>query len=393
MRFCKHEKTGLRMIRRVLIVAGEASGDMYGAKVVEEAHRLDSSVRFFGIGGVHMRNAGVETLLDSTEMAVMGLFEVISHFGIIFRAYRLLKKIIITEKPDLLILIDYPGFNLRLAAVAKRAGVKVLYYITPQVWAWHTSRAKKMARLVDHAAVIFPFEVQFFEREGLPVTFVGHPLLEMAVPQMEKICAQQLFGLDSSCKTVGLFPGSRKREIDSLLPVMLNAGQLLRQSFPSLQFILPLASGVDKNRVDDLIATSSLDVTVVEGYNYDVMQVCDAIIAASGTVTLEIALFGVPMVIIYKASPLTYAIGSRLVKVDHVGICNIVAGQRVVPELLQDDADPVKIAAEITPMLSDPAYAADIRRKLLAVRGKLGEPGAPLRVASLALNMMSCKES
>jgi lipid-A-disaccharide synthase len=376
-----------------MIVAGEASGDMYGAKVVEEAHRLDSSVRFFGIGGVHMRNAGVETLVDSKDMAVMGLFEVIAHFGVIARAFRLLKAILVKEKPDLLILIDYPGFNLRLAAVAKRAGVRVFYYITPQVWAWHSSRAKKIARLVDHAAVIFPFEVPFFEREGLPVTFVGHPLLEMVVPKMEKSAAQAMFGLNPAIRTVGLFPGSRKREIDSLLPVMLAAAGLLKKAFPELQFILPLASSVERHAVEALIEESALAVKIVEGYNYEVMQVCDAIIAASGTVTMEIALVGVPMVIIYKASPLTYAIGIRLLKVDHVGICNIVAGERVVPELLQDRAEPVGIAAEITAMLSDAAHAADIRRKLLSVREKLGEPGAPARVAALALNLMTDKES
>ena len=381
------------MKKRVMIVAGEASGDMYGARLVEEAHRLDSAVRFFGIGGERMRQAGVDTLVDSKEMAVMGLFEVIAHFGVIFRAFRLLKAILVKEKPDLLILIDYPGFNLRLAAVAKRAGVKILYYITPQVWAWHASRARKIARLVDHAAVIFPFEVPFFEREGLATTFVGHPLLEMVVPQLEKPAAQQRFGIDPSRQTVGLFPGSRQREIDSLLPVMLAAAQLLKRDFPELQFILPLAASVERGRVEELLAAAPIAVTVVEGYNYDVMQVCDAIIAASGTVTMEIALIGVPMVIIYKMAPLSYAIGSRLLKVDHVGICNIVAAERVVPELLQDAAEPVQIAAAISPMLSDADYAATLRRKLLAVREKLGEPGAPARVAALAMKMMTDKEA
>jgi lipid-A-disaccharide synthase len=381
------------MAPRIMIVAGEASGDMYGARVVEEAHRLDSSVRFFGIGGARMRSVGVDTLVDSQEMAVMGLFEVLSHFGVISRAFLKLKKLLVHDKPDLLILIDYPGFNLRLAAVAKKAGVKVLYFITPQVWAWHASRARKIARLVDHAAVIFPFEVPFFEREGLPVTFVGHPLLEMAVPQMVKGAAQARFGLDPARRTVGLFPGSRKREIESLLPVMLASALLLKKDFPDLQFILPLAPGVERHRVDELIAGSSLSVTVVEGCAYDVMQVCDAIVAASGTVTLEIALFGVPMVIVYKAAPLTFMIGMKLLQVDHVGICNIVAGERVVPELLQDDAEPVKIAAELTRMLGDAGYAAEIRRKLLSVRDKLGEPGAPARVAALAMKLMTNKEA
>jgi len=376
------------MAKNVMIVAGEASGDMYGARVVEEAHRLDSSVRFFGIGGVAMRRVGVETLVDSKEMAVMGLFEVISHFGVIYRAFKLLKSRLLSAKPDLLILIDYPGFNLRLAAVAKRAGIKVLYYITPQVWAWHSSRAKKIARLVDHAAVILPFEAPFFERVGLPVTFVGHPLLEMALPSMSKDAARHEFGLDPKLRTVGLFPGSRKREIDSLLSVMLESAKLLQERFTDLQFILPLASSVDREVVERKIAESGIAVIVVEGKNYDVMQTCDAIIAASGTVTMEIALFGVPMVIVYKASPLTFAIGMRLLNVEHVGICNIVAGERIVPELLQDDAEPLKIAAELTRMLADSQYAESIRRKLLTVRSLLGDSGASLRVARLAMDIM-----
>jgi len=361
---------------------------MYGARVVEEAHRLDSSVRFFGIGGVAMRRAGVETLVDSKEMAVMGLFEVVSHFGVIYRAFKLLKSRLLNDKPDLLILIDYPGFNLRLAAVAKRLGVKVFYYITPQVWAWHSSRAKKIARLVDHAAVILPFEAPFFERVGLPVTFVGHPLLEMALPSMSKETAQLEFGLDHKLRTVGLFPGSRKREISSLLSVMLESAKLLQERFSDLQFILPLASSVDREEVDRKVAESGVAVTVIAGKNYDVMQTCDAIIAASGTVTMEIALFGVPMVIVYKASPLTFAIGIRLLNVEHVGICNIVAGERIVPELLQNEAEPLKITAELTRMLVDSQYAESIRNKLLKVRSLLGDSGASGRVARLAMELM-----
>jgi lipid-A-disaccharide synthase len=380
------------MAKNVMIVAGEASGDMYGAKVVEEAHRLDSSVRFFGIGGSQMRAAGVETLVDSKEMAVMGIIEVLFHFRVIYNAFRKLEKIINQDKPDLLILIDYPGFNLRLAGVAKKAGVRVLYYITPQVWAWHASRARKIARTVDHAAVIFPFEVPFFEKEGLAVTFVGHPLLDMAVASMPKSVAQSQFGLDPAKSTIGLFPGSRMREIKYLLPVMLDSAVILQKSFPDLQFILPLAPSLDRSMIDDYLSAYSLDVKVVEGKNYDVMQVCDCIIAASGTVTMEIALFGIPMVIVYKVAPVTYAIGSRLVKVDHAGICNIIAGERVVPELIQDDAEPRKIAAEISRMLLDEEYAATIRKKLLSVREKLGTPGAPARVAGLAMQMLADKE-
>lgn len=372
-----------------MIIAGEASGDMYGARLVEEAGRIDSSVRFFGIGGANMRLAGVETLVDSKEIAVVGLFEIVSHIGVIYRAYKKLKTALLASKPDLLILIDYPGFNIRFASVAKKAGVKILYYITPQVWAWHTSRVKKIAHLVDHAAVIFPFEVPFFAKEGLPVTFVGHPLLEMARPSMSIADARHEFALDPETRTVGLFPGSRKSEINSLLPVMLESAKLLKEKFPDLQFILPVAPSLDHAVVDGMIDDSGLKVSVVLGKSYDVMQTCDAIIAASGTVTMEIALFGVPMVIVYKTNPLTFAIGIRLLQVDHVGICNIVADERIVPELLQDEAEPGKIAAEISRYLDDAAYAGTVRQKLLGVRKSLGEPGAPRRVAEIAYGMMA----
>ncbi len=371
-----------------MIIAGEASGDMYGARLVEEAHRLDSSVRFFGIGGQAMRSAGVETMVDSRDMAVMGFVEVVAHFGVIYRAFRLMESLLNQRKPDLLILIDYPGFNLRLAARAKKAGVKVLYYITPQVWAWHRNRAKKIARLVDHAAVILPFEVPIFEKEGGTATFVGHPLLDMAVPSMSRETAQQQFGLTVDRRTIGLFPGSRRREIKALLPIMLESAATLKGRFPDLQFILPLATGLDRGLVDACLSASPVDVTVVEGKSYDVIQVCDLIIAASGTVTMEIALFGVPMVIVYKVAPLTYAIGKRLVQVDHVGICNIIAGERVVPELIQDEAEPGRIVAEVEGMLVDGGCYAEVREKLLGVRARLGEPGAPGRVAAIAMQLI-----
>ncbi|MCL2760842.1 MAG: lipid-A-disaccharide synthase [Desulfuromonadales bacterium] len=371
-----------------MIVAGEASGDMYGARVVDEAHRLDSSVRFFGIGGPAMRKAGVETIIDSKEMAVMGFVEVLSHFGVIYRAFNTLKSILLKDKPNLLILIDYPGFNMRLAKVAKRRGVKVLYFITPQVWAWHSSRAGKIAKIVDHAAVILPFEVPIFEKVGLPVTFTGHPLLEMALPTMTRTEAFTSFALDPSKRIIGLFPGSRKREIKELLPVMLGSAEQLQSRFDDLQFVIPLAPGIDRSFIDEILKKSGINVKLIEGKNYDVIQVSDVIIAASGTVTMEIALFGVPMVIVYKMSRTTYAIGKHLVQVEYIGLCNIIAGESVVKELIQNDANSENITAEVSNILTNKDYAAEMRKKLLDVKKKLGEPGAASRVAALAISMI-----
>lgn len=379
---------GFLLNKRIMIVAGEASGDLHGANLVKEALRLDPGLSFFGIGGPRMREAGVETLVDASRMAVVGLVEVIVHFNVISRAYLTLRKIIRSDPPDLLILIDYPDFNLRIAKLAKRAGVRVLYYISPQVWAWRVGRVKKIGRVVDRMAVVFPFEVPFYEREGIPVTFVGHPLVDTVHPAMTRVEGRTFFGLDPARKTVGLFPGSRRSEITRLLPIILESAKLLKERSPDLQFILPLASSLTMADIAPYLSGSDLTVTVAEGRGYDVMQVCDAIISVSGTVTLEIALVGVPMVIIYRVSPLTYEIGKRLVRVDHAGLCNIVAGERVVKELIQEDAEPERIAEEIARILTDRDYAASVRRKLFAVREKLGSGGGSEKAARLALAML-----
>lgn len=376
------------MNKRIMIVAGEASGDLHGSNLVKEALRINPCLSFFGIGGKEMREAGVEIVADASEMAVVGLVEVISHAGVIFRAYSSLKNIIKTDPPDLLILIDYPDFNLLLAKAAKKAGIKVLYYISPQIWAWRVGRVKKIARLVDRMAVVFPFEVPFYEKEGVPVTFVGHPLADIVHPTMTRAEAMAYFGLDPARKTVGLFPGSRKGEIRSLLATIVDAAAILRKEFPGVQFILPLASSLEIADIDPFLKPAGLDVKIVEGKIYDVMQVCDAVISVSGTVTLEAALMGVPMVIIYRVSPITYAVGKRLIKVDHIGICNIVAGERAVRELIQDDADPASIAAEIGRLLTDDLYAGEMRKKLAGIRSKLGEGGGSARVARLAVEML-----
>jgi lipid-A-disaccharide synthase len=375
-------------VTKIMIVAGEASGDMYGAMLANELRKLDQNVAFIGMGGAGMRAAGVETVIDANDMAVVGLVEVVAHFRVIANAFNTLKRIIKTEPPRLLILIDYPDFNLRLAAAAKACGVKVLYYISPQVWAWRAGRVKKIARIVDHMAVLFPFEVPYYEKERVPVTFVGHPLLDMVHPSMSREEAVSSFSLDPRKRTVGLFPGSRRSEIKGLFPVILESAKLLRKDFPDLQFILPLASSLKHADIAPELEKSGLQVLVVQDRNYDVMQVCDAIITVSGTVTMEIALIGVPMVIIYRVSPLTYAVGKRLIKVDHIGICNIVAGERMVKELIQHDAEPEKIAAEIGAILSNSAYAAAITAKLGTIEHKLGSGGCSRRVAELALTMI-----
>lgn len=371
-----------------MIVAGEASGDIYGADLVVEASKLASDLRFFGIGGARMREAGVETLVDSGDMAVVGFVEVIKHFDVISAAFRKLKRILLDDSPELLILIDYPGFNLRLAKVAKKAGVKVLYYISPQIWAWRQGRVRKIASLVDHMAVILPFEAPFYQKAGVPVTFVGHPMLDLVSVVLDRPAAALSFALDPARKIVGLFPGSRRNEIERLLPVIIAAAVKLKERFPDIQFVLPLASTLNNDDITPLLSAADLDVTITRDRIHDMVRACDAVISVSGTVTLEIALVGTPMVIIYKLSPLTYQIAKRLVKVPNIGLCNIIAGETVVRELIQDQANPESIAAEIGKIVTDTQYRETIRHKLGAVRLKLGQSKASARVAQLLIKMM-----
>jgi lipid-A-disaccharide synthase len=371
-----------------MIVAGEASGDIYGADLVREAQRLDPELHFVGIGGQRMREAGVQTLVDSADMAVVGLVEVLKHFDIIAAAFLKLKNILRNDPPALLILIDYPGFNLRLAKVAKRAGVKVLYYISPQIWAWRQGRVKKIARLVDHMAVILPFEAAFYERSGVPVTFVGHPMLDMVQVSMSREQATASFGLDPSRKIVGLFPGSRKNEVDRLLPVIIESAKLLEKQFPGVQFLVPVASTLSREDLAPQFLAAGIKVTFTNERIHDLIRACDAIISVSGTVTLEIALIGTPMVIIYKLSPLTYMLAKRLVKIEHIGLCNIIAGETVVRELIQEEATPALISAEIEKILGNVLYANDIKQKLSYVRSQLKSGGASANVARLARSLM-----
>ncbi|MBC8019064.1 MAG: lipid-A-disaccharide synthase [Verrucomicrobia bacterium] len=371
-----------------MIVAGEASGDIYGADLVREARKLDPELHFFGIGGQRMRETGVQTLVDSADMAVVGLVEVLKHFDVISAAFLKLKKILREDPPALLILIDYPGFNLRLAKVAKKAGIKVLYYISPQIWAWRQGRLKKIARLVDHMAVILPFEAAFYERAGVPVTFVGHPLLDMVQVSMDREQAAASFGLDPSRKIAGLFPGSRNNEIERLLPVIIATAKLLEKRFPGIQFVLPVASTLSRDDLAPQILAAGIDVTFTNDRIHDLIRACDAVISVSGTVTLEIALIGTPMAIIYKLSPLTYMLAKRLVKIEHIGLCNIIAGEAVVKELIQQDATPAKIAAEIEEILANVLYADGIKQKLSAVRSQLKRGGASENVARLAISLM-----
>lgn len=375
--------------RRVMVVAGEASGDIYGADVIRAVQQQNPAVQFFGIGGARMREAGCETYVDTAQMAVMGLIEVLKHLDVIAPAFLRLKKILQEDPPDLLLLIDYPGFNLRLAKVARKAGVPVLYYISPSVWAWKKGRIWKIKKVVDHMALILPFELPYYQQAGIPATYVGHPMADIVQVSISKADAAEKLGFSRSQRIVGLFPGSRHNEIERMLPTLLEAAELLVAHHPDLQFVLPLASTLAEENLAPHLARVHLPLTVTHTDIHELIRACDAVISVSGTVTLEVALVGTPQVIIYKLAPITFQLAKRLVKVDHIGLCNIVAGETVARELIQDDASPEMIAAEIDRLLYDEAYRTSRIEQLYQVRQRIGNGGASSGVASRLLQMLT----
>jgi lipid-A-disaccharide synthase len=371
-----------------MIVAGEASGDLHAANFVKAAKAMRPELRFYGIGGPRMRAVGVETVHDASELAVVGLIEPLLQYRRLSAVLRHMQELVCRDRPDLLVLTDYPGFNLRLAKAAKACGVKVLFYVSPQVWAWRQGRVKGIGEVVDMMAVIFPFETRFYEEHGVPVRYVGHPLVDEVKASVSRDEAVARFGLDPDKRTVGLFPGSRRGEIKHLLPIILESAKLIKQTHPTTQFILPVASSLNREVLQPCLDAVDVEVILVDGQSYDVAQTCDAIITASGTATLEIAMLGVPMAITYKVAWLTYAIVSRMLKIDYIGLANIVAGEEVAKEFVQNQARPKAIAAEIGHILDDPDYAAAMKTKLAQVREKLGEGGGSEKLARLAIEML-----
>jgi len=372
-------------------VAGEASADLHGSNVIKAIKELDPNVYFYGIGGERMKGVGVDVLFDSSDMAVVGVIEVLSKLKIIIKASRELKKSLDVYRPNLLILIDYPDFNLHLAKFARKRGIPVLYYISPQVWAWRRGRVKKIARLVNKMLVILPFEVSFYENERIDVEFVGHPLVDIVEPKYANEEALRRFNLEEDRVTIGLLPGSRKSEVKLLLPDMLKAAEILNRRLGTAQFVLPVASTIDEKEIKEIIsnARSTVRINVTKDNIYDVINVSNVVIVASGTATLEAAIMNAPMVIIYKVSPLTYLIGKLLVKVKDVGLVNLMAGRRVVSELIQFDVTPERIANEVMSILENKELYFEMKNQLSWVKRKLGNPGASLRVARIATEMLS----
>ena len=377
--------------RLVLIVAGEASADLHGSNLVRAMKRLDPGIVFRGIGGRNMETQGVDILVPCSEMAVVGLTEVLPRLRTIAGAYRGLKNIVKQDRPDLLILIDYPDFNIMLSGVAKRFGVPVLYYISPQVWAWRRRRVEKLRQRVDRLAVILPFEEAYFRQKGLEAEYVGHPLLDVIPPRIEKNSALRALGMKETYPVVGLLPGSRKEEVANLLPTMAKTALELRNTFPDLQCLLPRASTIPEEVIASILGNHPVQIQVIHGDMHRVLSACDFAFVASGTATLETAMMQVPMVILYRVSPLSYWIGKKVIKVPSIGLPNLVARKKIVPELIQNEVSTERMTREALSLLGDRERREDMVKDLIKVREKLGSVSASQRTAQIALEIMRAR--
>jgi len=374
---------------RLMIVAGEASGDLHGANLVRELKNILPDIDCYGVGGEQMRKAGVDIHINASELSVVGLVEVIKHYPRLRNILNKMKHTLKRSQPDLLVLIDSPDFNLPLAKTAKRHGIKVMYYISPQIWAWRSSRIKIIQKCVNMMAVVFPFEVKFYKDAGVPVEYVGHPLVKDANVSTNKDEFLKVEKLDPNKKLVGIFPGSRKSEIENNFPILINAASMLAQQRDDIQFITPIASTLSENFLKNFISHSALNIATSTANIYDVINTCDVIAATSGTVTLQITLMQTPMLIVYKISPITYRILNKIVNFTYAGIANVIAGKEICREFIQDEATPKNIALELEKLLSNQSYVTEMKKEMKNIKAMLGEKDGSATVARLAANLIA----
>jgi len=369
---------------RILIVTGEASGDLHGANLARAIWALDPKADLVGIGGAAMRAAGVPLVPGVPHVDVVGLIG-LSAVRAIVRRICAIRRVLKAEPWALVVLIDNPGLNFHFARVAKAAGRRVLYYIAPQIWAWRPRRMKWIQRHTDHVVVILPFEQEIYQRAGVRCTFVGHPLLDAVAPHYDRAALRRQFGLAESTPVVGLLPGSRVGEVKMLLPVLLETAAKLAATQPHTRFILAQASSIDDNLLAGLLEKSPVPVRVARDQASEVMAASDVLLIASGTATLQAAIVGTPMVLLYKTTPMTYRLARWLIRVKWIGLVNLVAGRSIVPELIQDEATADRLSQEVHRLLKDSQAYNAMKNGLREVRQSLGEPGASRRAAQVVL--------
>lgn len=384
--------------KSIMICAGEASGDLHGAGLVRAMKESSSEdLQFFGLGGDELRLSGVDLLCDAQKISVVGVAEVLSHFKDIISTFRLLKKELIARRPALLILIDFADFNLRMAKAANQINVPVFYYITPKVWVWRKKRVKKLAKLVDRAGVILPFEEAYLQGKGVRAKYVGNPTLDSVKTRFDRKYFCEKYAIDGDKALIGILPGSRQKEVASLLPIFLESAKRMQQKYSrELVFLIPLASTLSKNDLDSNGLSDykgDLEIYVLPEDRYELMASCDAVVAASGTVTLELCLLDIPMIVAYKFSPLTYFIGQFLINIPFFSLVNIIAEKNIVTELLQDQVSPAAVELELARLLFDENTRKIMKDELAGVRNLLGSPGASEKAAGIAIEMINTKHN
>lgn len=371
-------------IKRLVIIAGEESGDRHAARIVTELVKKHPQWQFSGIGGRHMQDAGIELISDLACYGVTGLTEVIRHLRIIKKAFRDIKAHLQEKLPDLLILVDYPGFNLRLAKFAKQVlGIRILYYISPQIWAWKAKRIHTIRENIDHMAVILPFEKKLYEDANVPVTFVGHPLIESIPTNLNmRLCRAQL-KLPQHKQLIALLPGSRKNEIERHMPILAKTAEILLSRLENVHFVIPIAGTIRLDHIRQYLRPNDNHFSFVEGHAVETMASSDFVIVASGTASFECALLGKPMCIIYKASWLTYLAASMLIKVQYLGLCNLLANQMIVPEFLQYDCHPTELSNTVMQLIKNKPKIDSMSNQLAKMRDRLSEQSADENILDL----------
>lgn len=379
----------MQKAKRIVIIAGEESGDFHAASFVQHLKLKHQNLEFSGIGGKHMQKAGVQLISDLARFGVTGLSEVIRHLAVIRRAFKDIKAHLTTTKPDLLILVDYPGFNLRLAKFAKQLGIRTLYYISPQIWAWKAGRINVIRECIDHMAVILPFEKQLYEQAGVPVSFVGHPLVETVIACKDIHEARKNLNLPQDKRLIAMLPGSRTHEIQQHMPVLRETAKRLAKQFADLHFVIPVAGTIEPSLIESYFHDTALPYTLISGQAVATVACSDCVVVASGTASLECALLEKPMCIIYKANLLTYLAATKLIKVKYLGLCNLLQNQMIAPELLQYDCNTEELTHIMVDLLTDHEMTERMQARLHQLKLSLSAQQADCSISELIERVIS----